>query len=461
MSDRHHLIQMDDPRFNAPDVTLERARNGSFTALIHEYGVPPVYLHSRYDPIAEAKRFAVAQLNSIDGEGLERIVLYGVGCGYHASALLEQTEGQGILVEVWETNVAAFLHIEQSGVVTEIMNNPRLRLVVTDDLKVFGERVNAWQDESVHVIVHEPSLRAMPAELESLKSVLRDYKIKHNSAIINRELMDHNFAQNTRQGWPSVSTFRDFPSSVPAILISAGPSLTKSLPLLQTAAKHCLLGAVGTASSLLVRQGIRPDFVIMTDPQQGMVRQLEGWETAAIPLLFLSTVNSEVVEQYTGPKFILFQEGFEPAEKMAELRSEPLVRTGGSVATTLFSLARLLSMRPLCLVGQDLAYTDNQTHVVGTPLYKRWEQEASGERVLAFDRKGTVVTSRNLLIYKKWFEEQARNSNEMFFNATEGGAYIDGFAHVTLSEFLTTVQMNDVSKAREAFQRLVRSASMN
>ncbi|MEW9702570.1 motility associated factor glycosyltransferase family protein [Paenibacillus sp. SI8] len=461
MSERHHFIQKDDPRFHAPDVTLERARNGSWTALIHEYGVPPVYLHSRYDPIVEANRFAASQLSSFDGEDLERIVLYGVGCGYHVSALLEQTESQRIPIEVWETNVAAFLYIKQSGAVTEIMNNPRLTLVVTDDLKVFGERVNAWQGDCVHVIVHEPSLRAMPAELEFLKRILQDYKIKHNSAIINKESMHHNFMQNTRQGWPSVSTFQSFPSSVPAILISAGPSLAKALPLLQTAAKHCLLGAVGTASSLLVRHGIRPDFIVMTDPQQGMIRQLEGWETAEIPLLFLSTVNSEVVDQYAGPKFILFQEGFVPAEKMAALRSEPLVQTGGSVSTTLFSLARLLSMRPLCLVGQDLAYTDNQTHAVGAPLYKRWEQQASGERVLAFDRKGTVVTSRNLLVYKKWFEEQARSSNEIYFNATEGGAYIDGFAHVTLSEFLTTLQLNDVSKEREEFQRLVRSASMN
>ncbi|MCY9660509.1 DUF115 domain-containing protein [Paenibacillus chondroitinus] len=461
MNIQDHFVQRDVPRFNGPDVTLERAKNGSFTAFVQESGTQAIYLHSRYDPISEAGRFAAAHLSGGEGESADRIVLYGLGCGYHVSALLEKTEQMGTPIEVWETNVAAFFHIEKSGVFKDIMNCRRLTIIVTDDIKVYGERSNAWQDEHVHVIVHEPSLRAVPEELSSFKSILLDYKIKRNSAIINRELMNRNFMQNTQQEWPSISAFQDFPLSVPTILISAGPSLAKSLPLLQTAAKHCLLGAVGTASSLLARHGVIPDFVIMTDPQEGMIKQLEGWQPSSIPLFFLSTVHTEVVEQYAGPKFILFQEGFVPAEEMASLHSEQLVQTGGSVSTTLFSLARLLCMRPICLVGQDLAYTDNQTHVVGTPLYKKWEHQATGVRVAAFDGLGTVMTSRNLLIYKKWFEEQARNNDEVFFNATEGGAYIEGFAHVTLSEFLTSVQVNDVSKAREAFQQIVLSASMN
>lgn len=463
MSTSRHSIQRNNPRWNAPDVTLEKARNEMWTASIKGEGKPAFYLHSRYDPITEAERFAASQLRSLVEEKPDRIVLYGTGCGHHVTALLKQTEAAGISVEVWETNVEAFLQIEQTGTgaFAELLDNTRLTLVVSDDLQIFSERVKDWQGSRIHVIVHEPSLRAMPMELESLKGVLRDYQIKHNSVIIHSELLHDNFIRNNRKVWPSVSAFQGLLHSIPAILISAGPSLAKTLPLLPSAAKHCLLGSVGTSASLLFRHGIRPDFVVMTDPQQGMLRQLDGWETAEIPLFFLSTLYSEVVEQYQGPKFILFQEGFIPAENMASLRGEPLVQTGGSVSTTLFSLARILGMRPLCLVGQDLAYSDNQSHAEGTPLHQSWEQQAKGERVLAFDRKGTVVSPHNLLLYKKWFEEKARNSSDVFYNASEGGAYIDGFDHVTLLEFLTNLQGNDVTEAREAFRRLARSASMN
>lgn len=457
MSDWSHHIQRDNPRWNAPNVMLEKARNGLWTASIHEGGAPPFYLHSRYDPATEAERFAAAQMSIIGEEDPECIVLYGAGCGHHVSTLLKHSESAGIPVEVWETNVSAFLQFEQAGAFAEMMDNSRLKFVVSDDLRVFSERVNTWNGRRIHVIVHEPSLRAMPKELERLRGVLLDYQVKHNSVIIHRELLHDNFALNNQKIWPSVSAFHGLPS-VPAVLVGGGPSLAKTLPFLPNAANHCLLGSVGTVSSLLYSHGIRPDFIVMTDPQPGMLRQLEGWESAEIPLFFLSTLYSEVVERYQGPKFILFQEGFEPAERMASLLKEPLVQTGGSVATTLFSLARLLGMGPICLVGQDFAYTDNQTHAEGTPLFQRWEQQAKGERVLAFDGKGTVIAPRNLTLYRKWFEEQARNCNEIFYNATEGGAYIDGFSHLAFSEFITKIQEHDMKEARELFRRLVRSA---
>ncbi|MCZ8514881.1 DUF115 domain-containing protein [Paenibacillus filicis] len=460
MSAWNHSIQTHNRRSRAPQVALEHTKNGLWTASVRKEGIPPFYLHSRYDPTTEAHRFAAAQLSSIGEEKPDRIVLYGAGCGHHVKALLEQTEDIGVPFEVWETNVSAFLDMERAGMFKEIMDEPRLIFIVSDDLQVFSERMNVWEQNRVHVIVHEPSLRAIPEELESLKRVLQDYQVHQNSVIVHRDLFHDNFARNNRKEWPSVSAFHGLPS-VPAIVISAGPSLSKSLALLPNAAKHCLLGSVGTAVPLLVRQGIRPDFVVMTDPQPNMLQQLDGWDSESIPLFFLSTLYSEVVDRYKGPKFILFQEGYPAAERMASLRREMLVQTGGSVSTTLFSLARILGLRPLCLVGQDLAYTGNKTHVEGTPLYQQLERQVTGERVMAFDGQGTVVAPRNLLLYKKWFEEQARSCNETFYNATEGGAYIEGFAHVTLREFLAKIQTIDVSKAREMFQRMARSSSKN
>lgn len=457
MSIQNHHIQRNDGRLNAPNALLEKAKNGMWTASIREGGeAPPFYLHSRYDPVIEAERFAEAQLRNMPDEKLDRIVVYGAGCGHHVKALLYLTSSKGVPIEVWETNVQSFLQMEQVGVFTEIWENSRLTFIVSDDLQVFSKRGSAWQGHRVHVIVHEPSLRVMPIALESLKRVLQDYQVKQNSAIAHSELLQNNFEQNTQKDWPSVSYFQTLPS-VPILLISGGPSLTKSVSLLPTAANHCLLAAVGTAVAPLWRQGIRPDFVVMTDPQPGMLLQLEGWESEEIPLFFLSTLFSGVIEQYRGPKFILYQEGYTPAEREAFFRGESLVQTGGSVSTTLFSFARLLGLGPLCLIGQDLAYTDDQTHMEGTPLYQRWEQQAKGERVLSFERTGTVVAPRNLLLYKKWFEEQARNSSETFYNATEGGAYIEGFIHITLEEFLGKVSSTDVTGARKKFRGIVQS----
>lgn len=50
------------------------------------------------------------------------------------------------------------------------------------------------------------------------------------------------------------------------------------------------------------------------------------------------------------------------AEKFAEKHEQPLFSTGGSVATTTFSLIEWLGYEELYLFGQDLCFLAKQTH---------------------------------------------------------------------------------------------------
>ncbi|WP_433947738.1 motility associated factor glycosyltransferase family protein [Brevibacillus agri] len=453
----HHIQKYSS--YFAPSPILAKTNGGLLTAYIQTAENTPIYLHSRYDPVKEAQVFAEAQLRNVQDDNIERIVVYGVGCGYHVKALLEATELMGVQIEVWETNVQAFHEIYQTTLVSELLADSRVVFIVSDELQVFSNQVAEWQGCNVHVVIHTPSLRAMPRELEPLKDVLQNYQVYQNSAVRLNDEMIMNFRHNTAKDLPSLSALKKLsPVSIPILLISAGPSLEKLIPFLQQASKHCMLGAVGTAIAPLWKNRITPDFVVMTDPQPGMMQQLEGWESADIPLFFLSTLSKDVVEHYQGPKCILYQEGFGPAELEATRRGEKLVQTGGSVSTTLFSLAKELGFQPICLIGQDLAYTDDKTHIEGTPMYQEWKH-SKGECVLAFDEKGTVIAPRNLLLYKKWFERQAVQDGISYYNATEGGAYIEGFKHLSLQGFIKMVEGVDVSEKRRSFHDVIRSAS--
>ncbi|GAA4718730.1 motility associated factor glycosyltransferase family protein [Brevibacillus fulvus] len=457
MSPPKHIIQQDVIKGQAPSVFPEQAKNGLWTATVREADLPPFYLHSRYDPLKEARQFMMPHLENIRQEQPDMVVVYGAGCGYHLDVLLESIAELTVPIEVWETNVPMFLQHGKMAMYEKALRSERVAFVVTEHLAVFAERVEKWPEQNVYVIVHQPSLRAMPKHLEALKQALQDYAISQNSAVAFTKLLAHNFAQNTAVDWPSISAFRDL--RVPAVLVSAGPSLKKALPYLNELKKHSLVGSVGTAAALLWQNGIIPDFVVMSDPKPGMMHQLQGWESEQVPLFFLSTLYAELVAQYKGPKFIVFQEGYAPAEERAAQRQEPTIQTGGSVATTLFSLVRSFGCQPICLVGQDLAYTDNQTHAEGTPAFAQWTGEARGQRVKSFDGAGTVLAPRNLLAYKKWFERQAAESEETFYNATEGGAFIEGFEHLSLPAFLQKVSSTEVTEVRAEFNRLVHNAT--
>ncbi|MED1873001.1 motility associated factor glycosyltransferase family protein [Brevibacillus borstelensis] len=448
-----HIIQIHDQAGHAPTVALEKAKNGMWTASVKAEDGTTAYLHSRYDPHSEAVRWASAQQRGIDSVP-DRIIVYGIGCGHHIEALLDQTAETATQIEVWETNVSAFSLLEENHVLDELSQHPRLTLVVSDEIGIFSLRMEGWKGLDVHVFVHEPSLRAVPYELTEFKRLLQFYQVRKNSVILSSDVLDANFAENTRKLWPSLARIKGR-LAVPAILVSAGPSLAKNISLLSKASAHGLIGAVGTVAKTLIANGIRPDFVVMSDPYQNMLKQLEGWGKEGIPLFFLSTLYPGVVQQYEGPKVILYQNGYEPAEQQAAKRGEPLVETGGSVSTTMFSLARVMGCGPICLVGQDLAHTDGRTHIEGTLLFKQLAQQGTETPVRSFDGNGTVRAPRNLLLYKQWFEKQAQASSETFYNATEGGAYIEGFEHVTLAQFLEKVGSIDATPAREELRRFV------
>jgi len=444
-----------DTHGTGTNVVFLPAKNGEWTAEIHVQGAPAFYLHSKYEPTKEAINFINGQTRYLGEENPTKIIVYGAGCGHHINALLHRVGQLPVTIEVWETNVHAFHCALDKGVYSDLLDNQHVTFVVSDDLKEFAKRIRTWEHEQIQVIVHEPSLKMMPRALQSLQEVLKDYQVRQNTTVAFRHLLDTNFTHNMKNEWPGISAFLQLPP-VPVLLISAGPSLQYSFEQLRRAHKHCMLGAVGTAMAPLIKKGIFPDFFVMIDPKPNMLSQLEGWESKDIPLFFLATLYSGVIEAYQGPKYILFQEGYSPSEKEAERRGEPLVKTGGSVSTTMFSLSRLLQFHPICLVGQDLAYTNNTSHVEGASLQQAWTEEARGERVLAVNQKDTVTTSRNLLMYKKWFEEQAQESDEIFYNATEGGAYIEGFSHTTLKDFLYQFKSYDATETRAKFRDIVR-----
>jgi hypothetical protein len=150
----------------------------------------------------------------------------------------------------------------------------------------------------------------------------------------------------------------------------------------------------------------------------------------------MSTTYHETVASHEGPKYILWQKGFEHAEKMATLKSEPLIKTGGSVATALLDLMTFFGAQSIALVGQDLAYTGGKSHVSKAPALIEIKKTVSTKKVLNYYQNDEIETANNLIIYKKWFEDYAKRNKQLkLYNCTEGGAHILHWEHIPLREY--------------------------
>lgn len=392
------------------------------------------YLHSRYNPLKEAESWVHAYADRI--EPTQKILVVGLGAAYHIVKLAERymtTE-----IQVVEFNDQLYDWYLRGGIEDQLAKMPYVSIASFSRLSVQQQKELFLHVSQNNILIFEPSLRIMPTEYASVKFFLQDFLLKIKSFRSQSGVMAHNFNYNVQWQHPGIVQWQDYARHRAVLLVSAGPSLKKQLPLLLELRKstNVVIGAVGTAVIPLHSAAIIPDFVMVSDPNDAIAEQFSNIDFRQTPLFYLSTANYHAIQVYTGPKYIVWQHGYPDAERLAAQRQEPLIYTGGSVATCLLDLIVYMGASTIALVGQDLAYTGGLSHAVGAHAQRTIVDTTITEKVMNYHQDGEVNTSRNLLSYKKWFEHYIKDKPAIsFYNCTEGGAYIDGWQHTPLLQF--------------------------
>lgn len=111
---------------------------------------------------------------------------------------------------------------------------------------------------------------------------------------------------------------------------------------------------------------------------------------------------------------------------------------GASVATFAYTIAMMMGFQTIILVGQDLAFTDNSRYYEKAKIEGCADTLEDNMSVLVEDiHGGKVKTSKDLLIYKEWFEKKIEEYPDIeTIDATEGGAKIRGSIIRKLSDVI-------------------------
>ena len=97
-----------------------------------------ITVHSVYDPISEAQKWAGQIAGQIEGRSKpDKIIVFGLGAGYHVEALtfLLKKEENKIEIEVIEPSEESFRFIENNFNVSELLENVKLT-IYKDDSKI-------------------------------------------------------------------------------------------------------------------------------------------------------------------------------------------------------------------------------------------------------------------------------------------------------------------------------------
>lgn len=382
------------------------------------------FMHSTINPQREAQIL----VTSVVKEEIKNYIVFGMGLGYHVMEILKQSEK--IKVTVLENELQVLLKSFRYMDWSFYLKSGRLKIIYHPEIPHLMKELEK-EKGAYTFFLHYPSLQGIRDE--KMKEVLEDFFVATSSMLEQRKFLDENFEKIQTRGLPECSELKGIFCGKKVVIVGAGPSVDNEIEALKQYQDEVKILAVGHIARKLLQEGIVPDAIVITDPQEHMYQQIENLDTEQIPLLILSTASAKILNYYKGQAYVVYQEGYEPAEEVAGKQKYPVYQTGGSVSTLALDLAIQFKAEAIILVGLDLAYTGNHSHADG--VGHKIKDVSSLRQVESTD--GTkVYTSRNLDIYRKWIERRISSETEIPIYNTAHGARIHGTIEASWDEIL-------------------------
>ncbi len=407
------------------------------------------YIHSRIDPVSEARRFVEGQCGEQTSVGL----FYGFGLGYHVEAFLQMhPAAPAVVIEPDRTFFAGAL---SARALQSLLCSPNLLLFV-----------DAEPESLMPVFDDLPFSHYKVIKLRSVYDKNRDYYEKMDRVIgayQSRKSINLNTLKRFGRRWvrnlftnvpliahaPGVETLEELCTGLPALVLASGPALDDLLPFLPELSERFVLIAVDTSLKACLQRGIEPDLMVTVDPQYWNTRHLD-WAWPRTPLLVSeSSAHPRIFRCLDLPVFLgssLFPLGRYFESLVGE---KGKLGAGGSVATTAWDLARLLGADPIVMAGLDLGFPGGRTHFKGAFFEERFH--ADSNRMLPAEQSSfsyinqarpfpvasngahPVLTDQRMIVYKWWFENQLKIYPDcQTLNLAAAGVKIDGMPTVNV-----------------------------
>ena len=454
---------------------LENAKNGMLTA--SEGGLR---LHSAYNPQREA--FSAVVRDEVFSKA--EIVFYGFGLGYHvmeaAKKILEKAEingekGPGTLPKLVliEPDLAHFFAAMTLLDWTPVFEVPELVIAVSapaDSLLPLLEdssRVNIGQTGVSDAVFFDiPAFTAhASAYFDTVRSIVKRNQRKNeiNAATLKKfgKLWCRNSLKNLAEygRFAGVSCLENKAldekgQPLPFLIIGAGPSLEALLPNMKEVGERCITICVETALHAVLKAGLQPDFVILTDPQFWAYRHIAA--LSAPESFFITEISAyPSVFRFECRNLLLCASQF-PLGVFAQTRlglSPGDLGTGGSVASSAWNFARLAGAREIFTIGLDFAFPGRQTHIRGSSAEQTYHTLSSRlstpEKFTAAalysanastgrDYAGSpVLTDSRMKMFAWWFEARLAACPECKTYALDSrGLAVPGIVAVPPSDIL-------------------------
>lgn len=426
---------------------------------INSIKINNIYLHSRYNPVEEAKKIADS---SYKKNNLH--ILFGFGLGYIANSLLNKLSNSDKLLIV-EPNINLFKLAIERPENQELVKNENVQICIGLDSSNLEYHLNSYFQTYMgrFTIITSPNYTKLYPDfykifLEKTKEHLMMEVINNNTRHIFSHQWQENFISNLYTAF-SAHNLENIKGKLncPVIITSGGPSLSKQLSLLKKFKDRALVICAGSTINSLLKEDIIPDLIVTVDGGEPNYNHFKNINIDHIPLVYPLIVHKGIPLMHKGEHIVFNISDHKNTNIWTnKLLSKKLgvVQTGHSVANFCFDIALQISNGPICIIGQDLAYSNNESHAAGNYGFSIIDNNKKKQRKM-FHTEGyygdNVLTDYVFHGMKTGFEHQLlklreNECNKPVYNSTEGGVKIKGFEQISFNEFINTFCKKDCTQ---------------
>lgn len=403
-------------------------------------------LYREKDPLAGLPQ-ALAKMEDVRG----RIVCnYGFGLGLHAIEIVRVLARANIVV-LFEAHPAVFEAALHHVDLVALLSHPNVRLVVGQVVDFFaflaGDPEELFASVSSIAIRFDGAVALAPSWYQQVSSAMtryNQYQIETHVTLANAGLL---FIRNRFRNLMAMSRAvpmertTEMLSGIPAVVVAAGPSLSKNIDQLKKIEGRALLIVVDSAVGPLAEKGISPDLVVSHDYRPLTYEKLGRFREFLrnTGLIFTGCTSFEV------SNYIPFRARFftfcgpmyrDVLNRILQTDVAEPMGNSQSVLHLALHFVRQAGCNPIIFTGLDLAFDGGRDHAEGTVLHWGNRQETGKNTSMVPGIHGRMVPTIpgfiNMLVTCEQRIQEA--PDRTWIDATEGGAKIAGTDIMTLEE---------------------------
>ncbi|EGN9680530.1 motility associated factor glycosyltransferase family protein [Campylobacter jejuni] len=224
-----------------------------------------------------------------------------------------------------------------------------------------------------------------------------------------------------------------------AIVVSAGPSLTKQLSLLKAYQDKAVIFCADGALSMLEKKSIVPDYVTNLDFTDLAMKFFQNKENLKQSIIALECATHPNVVYNLKAENCMIVLRNKALYQRFNLNDFGYIDTGTHVSHFSYTLALALGFKNIIMIGQDLAFDEEgNSHSKGFDFGEKFSGEENIDKlkVTAYAGKGEVLTHITWNDYRIKLEYlfACNDQKAKFYNATEGGARINFTEELSFKE---------------------------